>query len=87
MGSHAVTSARCQHNMCGGGRFQIGKVRSNPDTAAGGPLSTPSPDATIARHIRPAHELSMFAPIRRDIALRHGEWRDTLTIEPCTVTV
>jgi len=27
----------------------------------------------------------VFALIRRDIALRHGEFRDTPTIEPCTV--
>jgi hypothetical protein len=47
----------------------------------------PFPDAAIARHIRPPYELIMFAPIRRDIALCHREWSDTLTIEPCTVTL
>jgi hypothetical protein len=47
----------------------------------------PFPDAAIARYIRPAHELTMFAPIRRDMALCHGEWRNTLTTEPCTVTL
>jgi hypothetical protein len=47
----------------------------------------PFPDAAIARHMRPAHELATFAPFRRDIALGHGAWRDTLTIEPCTVTL
>jgi hypothetical protein len=29
----------------------------------------------------------VFAPIRRDIALCHEEFRDTPTIEPCTVAV
>jgi len=62
-------------------------VRSNTYTAAGGPLSIPSPNTAIARHIRLAQELTVFAFIRRDIALRHGEFRDTLTIEPCTVAV
>jgi hypothetical protein len=68
-------------------RFQIDKVRSNTDTAVGGPLSILSPDAAIARHIQLAQELIVFAPIRRDMALCHGEWRDTLTIEQCTVAV
>jgi hypothetical protein len=68
-------------------RFQIDKVRSNTDTAAGNPLSILSPDAAIACHIQLAQELIVFAPIRRDMALCHGEWRDTLTIEPCTVAV
>jgi hypothetical protein len=66
---------------------QIDKVRSHTYTAAGGRLSFPSPDAAIARHIRLAQELTVFALIRRDIALRHGEFRDTLTIEPCKVAV
>jgi hypothetical protein len=68
-------------------RFQIDKVRSNAYTAAGGSLSMPFPDATMARHIRLAQELTVFAPIRRDMALRDGEFRDTLTIEPFTVAV
>jgi hypothetical protein len=68
-------------------RFQIDKVRSNTYTAAGDPLSFPSPATAIARHIQRAQELTVFSPIRRDIPLRHGELRDTLTIEPCTVAV
>jgi hypothetical protein len=68
-------------------RFQIDKVRSNAYTAAGGSLSMPFPDAAMARHIRLTQELTVFAPIRRDMALRDGEFRDTLTIEPFTVAV
>jgi hypothetical protein len=68
-------------------RFQIDKVRSNAYTAAGGSLSLPFPDAAMARHIRLTQELTVFAPIRRVMALRDGEFRDTLTIEPFTVAV
>jgi hypothetical protein len=68
-------------------RFQIDKVRSHTYTAAGDPPSISSPDAAIARHIQLAQELTVFAPIRRDIAPRHGEFRDTPTIEPCTVAI
>jgi hypothetical protein len=68
-------------------RFHIDKVRSNAYTAAGGSLSMPFPDAAMARHIRLTQELTVFAPIRRDMALRDGEFRDTLTIEPFTVAV
>jgi hypothetical protein len=64
-------------------RFQIDKVRSNGYTVARGSLSSPSPDA-MARHIRLAQELTVFAPVRRDVALRYGEFSDTLTIEPFT---
>jgi Glycosyl hydrolases family 39 len=68
-------------------RFHIDKVRSNAYTAAGGSLSMPFPDAAMARHIRLTQELTVFAPIRRVMALRDGEFRDTLTIEPFTVAV
>ena len=68
-------------------RFQIDGVRSNAYTAAGGSLSIPFPAATMARHIRLAQELTVFAPIRRDLALTSGEFRDTLTIDPFTVAV
>jgi hypothetical protein len=68
-------------------RFQIDGVRSNAYTAAGGSLSAPFPDAAAARHIRLAQELAVFAPIGRDIALINGEFRDTLTIAPYTVTL
>jgi hypothetical protein len=68
-------------------RFQIDRVRSNAYTASGGSLSIPFPGAAMARHIRLAQELTVFALIRRDMALRNGEFRDTLTIEPFTVAV
>ena len=68
-------------------RFQIDRVRSNAYTASGGSLSIPFPGAAMARHIRLAQELTVFALIRRDMALRNGEFRDTLTIEPFTVVV
>jgi hypothetical protein len=68
-------------------RFQIDEVRSNAYTAAEGSLSLPFPAATMARHIRLAQELTVFAPIRRDLALIRGEFRDTLTIDPFTVAV
>ena len=68
-------------------RFQIDKVRSNAYTAAGGSLSVPFPDAAMARHIRLAQELTVSDPIRRDIGLHNGEFRDTLTIDPFTVAV
>jgi hypothetical protein len=68
-------------------RFQIDRVRSNAYTAAGGSLSIPFPSATMARNIRLAQELTVFAPIQRDIALTSGEFRDTLSIDPFTVTV
>jgi hypothetical protein len=47
----------------------------------------PFPGAAMARHIRLAQELTVVAPIRRDMALRNGEFRDTLIIEPFTVAV
>ena len=68
-------------------RFQIDRVRSNAYTVAGGSLSMAFPDGTAARRIRLAQELTVFAPIRRDMAVSHGEFRDTLTIDPFTVTV
>jgi hypothetical protein len=68
-------------------RFQIDDVRSNAYTAAGGSLSIAFPDTTAARRIRMVQELTVFAPIRRDMAVRNGEFRDTLTIDPFTVTV
>jgi hypothetical protein len=68
-------------------RFQIDEVRSNAYTAAGGTLSIPFPAATMARQIRLAQELTVFAPIRRDLALTRGEFRGTLTIDPFTVAV
>jgi hypothetical protein len=68
-------------------RFQIDDVRSNAYTAAGGSLSIAFPDTTTARRIRMAQELTVFAPIRRDMAVRNGEFRDTLTIDPFTVAV
>lgn len=39
-------------------RFQIDKVGSNTDPAAGGPLSTPSSDSAIVRHIQLVQELA-----------------------------
>ena len=68
-------------------RFQIDKVRSNAYTAAGRSLSIPFPSAAVARHIRLAQELTVFAPIQHDVALTTGEFRDTLTIDPFTVAV
>jgi hypothetical protein len=68
-------------------RFQIDSVRSNAYTAAGGSLSIPFPDPALARNIRLAQELTVFAPIRRDVALAGGEFRDTLTVNPFTVAV
>jgi hypothetical protein len=68
-------------------RFQIDKVHSNAYTSAGGSLSIPFPGAAVARHIRLAQELTVFAPIERDIALTGGGFRDTLTIDPFTVAV
>lgn len=68
-------------------RFQIDKVCSNAYTEAGGSLSVPFPGGTKARYIRLAQELTVFAPIRRDIALTGGEFRDTLTVDPFTVAV
>jgi hypothetical protein len=68
-------------------RFQIDRVRSNAYTEAGGSLSVPFPGAAKARNIRLAQELTVFAPIRRDIALAVGEFRDTLTVDPFTVAV
>jgi len=68
-------------------RFQIDRVRSNGYTAAGGALSVAFPDVAAARRIRLAQELTEFAPIKRDMAVSHGEFRDTLTIDPFTVTV
>jgi hypothetical protein len=68
-------------------RFQIDRVRSNAYAAAGGSLSIPFPNASIARNIRLAQELTVVAPIQRDIALTSGEFHDTLTIDPFTVAV
>jgi hypothetical protein len=66
--------------LSGGQRQRIGIAR-----AFRGSLSVAFPAA--ARHIRPAQELTVFAPIRRGMAVSRGEFRDTLTIEPFTVTV
>jgi hypothetical protein len=68
-------------------RFQIDRVYSNAYTKAGGTLSMPFPEATTARDIRLAQELTIGAPLQRDIALTKGEFRHTLVIDPFTVTV
>jgi glycosyl hydrolase family 39 (putative alpha-L-iduronidase) len=68
-------------------RFQIDRVRSNAYTEAGGSLSMAFPGPLLARKIRLAQELTVFAPIQRDIALSGGEFHDTLTIDPFTVAV
>jgi hypothetical protein len=68
-------------------RFQIDEVCSNAYTEAGGALSIPFPEATMARYIRLAQELTVFSPMRHDLALTSGEFRNTLTVDPFTVAV
>jgi Glycosyl hydrolases family 39 len=68
-------------------RFQIDNVHSNAYTKAGGTLSMPFPEAATARSIRLAQELTVCAPLQRDIALTNGEFCHTLVIDPFTVTV
>lgn len=65
-------------------RFQIDRTRSNAYRAAGSTLGMPHPDATEARYIRRAQELTTFGPIRRDVALTAGEFRASFEIDPFT---
>ena len=65
-------------------RFQIDATHSNAYTTAGRRLAIPPPDATAARAIRQAQELTLFAPIQRNIALVDGTFRNRLTIAPFT---
>ena len=68
-------------------RFQIDGRHSNAYTAAGRSLSVPLPNAAVARTIRQAQELAVFAPIRRDVALTRGAFHHTCTVDPFTVIV
>ncbi len=63
-------------------RFQIDATHSNAYTAAGGRLAPPPPGAATARMIRQAQELALFAPIRQDVALVDGTFRDHFEIAP-----
>jgi glycosyl hydrolase family 39 (putative alpha-L-iduronidase) len=65
-------------------RFQIDATHSNAYPAAGGQLSPALPDAAMARTIRQAQELALFAPIQQGVALVDGTFRDRFTIMPFT---
>lgn len=59
--------------------------RSGATASPGGRVSFPDPDA--ARAIRQAQELTTAGPIRRDLELPDGAFRETFTIEPYAVTL
>ncbi len=67
-------------------RFQIDSQLSNAWTAAGGspsnPFPVPAPDELAA--IRQAQELTVAAPIRRNVAVTGGLYREDLTLAPYT---
>jgi hypothetical protein len=67
-------------------RFRIDAAHSNAFAAAGGDRRRqPFPNAAEARRIRQAQELTVAAPIARDVALKGGEYHDEVTLSPYAV--
>jgi hypothetical protein len=67
-------------------RFRIDAEHSNAFSAASGDRHRqPFPNAVEARRIRQAQELTVAAPIERDVVLSGGEYRDTVTLAPYAV--
>lgn len=68
-------------------RFRIDAVHSNAHSAAGGGNRRAAfLSAAEAGRARQAQELAVAAPIERDIALRAGEFHDTVTLAPYAVS-
>jgi Glycosyl hydrolases family 39 len=67
-------------------RFRIDAEHSNAFAVAGGDRRRqPFPNAAEARRIRQAQELTVAAPIERNVVLNGGEYRDAVTLSPYAV--
>jgi hypothetical protein len=67
-------------------RFRIDAAHSNAFAATGGDRRRqPFPNAAEVRRIRQAQELTVAAPMERDVMVTGGEFHDTVTLTPYAV--